>query len=381
MKSIYILAASSLLLCTAACSQVGPEGGNNPYKALELSTKGAEFVQKGSSFTFEYIDRINSESKGDYIISPLSMQFLLGMILDGAQGATADEICSVLGYGKGEVDAVNEYCLSMLEQLPKMDKKTKLNIANAIFVDEGWPLLGSYKSDVGKYYRAEVSNLVFSNGPASLKVINGWCSKHTEGLVPKILDEVSPDILAYLLNALYFKSQWSEKFSKALTAEELFTDESGTKSTVKMMKQEKSYNYTENDVFKAVTIPYGKCDIDGDLYGKFDYAALGHIHMPQTIKCEKGTVRYSGSPLAYSFSESDMICKSVTIAELREKGDADVQTVELSPLHKMRTIKGAFDEMIRDEGLIEARKKDYLRVIIFRPVPELRPAGRRHQSR
>ena len=257
MKSIYILAASSLLLCTAACSQVGPEGGNNPYKALELSTKGAEFVQKGSSFTFEYIDRINSESKGDYIISPLSMQFLLGMILDGAQGATADEICSVLGYGKGEVDAVNEYCLSMLEQLPKMDKKTKLNIANAIFVDEGWPLLGSYKSDVGKYYRAEVSNLDFSNGPASLKVINGWCSKHTEGLVPKILDEVSPDILAYLLNALYFKSQWSEKFSKSLTAEELFTDESGTKSTVKMMKQEKSYNYTENDVFKAVTIPYG----------------------------------------------------------------------------------------------------------------------------
>ncbi|MBQ4027513.1 MAG: hypothetical protein II616_07195, partial [Bacteroidales bacterium] len=172
MKSIYILAASSLLLCTAACSQVGPEGGNNPYKALELSTKGAEFVQKGSSFTFEYIDRINSESKGDYVISPLSMQFLLGMILDGAQGATADEICSVLGYGKGETDAVNEYCLSMLEQLPKMDKKTKLNIANAIFVDEGWPLLGSYKSDVGKYYRAEVSNLDFSNGPASLKVIN-----------------------------------------------------------------------------------------------------------------------------------------------------------------------------------------------------------------
>ena len=105
-------------------------------------------------------------------------------------------------------------------------------------------------------------------------------------------------------------------------------------------------------------------NIDGDLYGKFDYAALGHIHMPQTIKCEKGMVRYSGSPLAYSFSESDMICKSVTVAELREKGDVDVQTVELSPLHKMRTIKGAFDEMIRDEGLIEARKKDYLRVIL-----------------
>ncbi|MBP5522539.1 MAG: serpin family protein [Bacteroidales bacterium] len=256
MKSLYILAASSLLFCAAACSQTGAEG-DNPYKALTLSTKGAEFVQKGTSFTFEYIDRINTESKVDYIISPLSMQFLLGMILDGAQGDTAAEICSVLGYGKGETAVVNDYCLSMLKQLPQMDKKTKLNIASAIFVDEGWPLLDSYKADVGKYYLAEVSNLDFSNGPASLKAINGWCSKHTEGLVPKILDEVREDMLAYLLNALYFKSQWSEKFSKSLTADEPFTDESGAKGIVKMMKQEKTFSYTENDIFQAVTIPYG----------------------------------------------------------------------------------------------------------------------------
>ena len=105
-------------------------------------------------------------------------------------------------------------------------------------------------------------------------------------------------------------------------------------------------------------------NIDGSLYSAFDYAALGHIHMPQTIKTEKGTVRYSGSPLAYSFSESDTICKSVTVAELKEKGSVSVQEIELAPLHKMCTIKGAFGDIIRDEGLIEARKKDYLRVIL-----------------
>ena len=346
MKSIYILAASSLLLCTAACSQVGPEGGNNPYKALELSTKGAEFVQKGSSFTFEYIDRINSESKGDYIISPLSMQFLLGMILDGAQGATADEICSVLGYGKGEVDAVNEYCLSMLEQLPKMDKKTKLNIANAIFVDEGWPLLGSYKSDVGKYYRAEVSNLDFSNGPASLKVINGWCSKHTEGLVPKILDEVSPDILAYLLNALYFKSQWSEKFSKALTAEELFTDESGTKSKVNMMKQEKSYNYTENEVFKAVTIPYGN-----GVYSMTVLLPVGAI---------------AGALIGILAPQDGPVRGRFVAAKVRNQVPHQAQRYPVRHGHAPRFRRGPR----RFQGNVR-----------FRPVPEFRPAGRRHQSR
>lgn len=105
-------------------------------------------------------------------------------------------------------------------------------------------------------------------------------------------------------------------------------------------------------------------NIDGSLYSAFDYAALGHIHMPQSIKADKGVIRYSGSPLAYSFSESDCVPKSVTVAELAEKGSAYVQTIELSPLHKMCTIKGRFDEIISDRGLIEKRGKDYLRIIL-----------------
>ena len=106
-----------------------------------------------------------------------------------------------------------------------MDKKTTLNIANAIFVDDGWPLLDRYKSQVGKYYHATVDNLDFSDGSRSLKVINGWCSDHTDKLIPKVLEEVDPAMLAYLLNALYFKSQWTDKFQASATADRPFTDE------------------------------------------------------------------------------------------------------------------------------------------------------------
>lgn len=230
---------------------------DNPYKSLDLTTKSAEFVQKGGAFSFDYIDRINAEAPGDYIISPLSMQFLLGMILDGAQGQTADEIANVLGYGAGEVQAVNEYCLSMLQQLPALDKMTTLSIANAIFVDDGWPLKDAYKSAIGQYFQAQVSNLDFMDEASSLRAINGWCEKHTNGLIPKILDEVNPEMLAYLLNAMYFKSQWKEKFQNSSTANETFTDESGTKVKVPMMKQNKSHGYAENDIYQAVRLPYG----------------------------------------------------------------------------------------------------------------------------
>ncbi len=252
-----IIAVAAISVSCICCGKIGGGNGNNPYKKLDLTTKSAEFLQKGNDFTFEFIRRVDAAAEKDYIISPLSMQFLLGMILDGAQGETSAEICNVLGYGAGETEAVNEYALSLLRQLPKLDKKTKISIANAIFVDDGWPLLDSYKGTVGKFYEAEVSNLDFQNGPASLKEINGWCSDHTNKLIPKVLDEVDPNMLAYLLNALYFKSQWKEKFHKAATSEETFTPEVGAKRKVDMMKQEKEHQYAENDFFQAVRLRYG----------------------------------------------------------------------------------------------------------------------------
>ena len=135
--------AASLLLAAFSCGKIeDPEDeSDNPRQEIEITTKSADFVQQGLPFTFDYIGRINDATEEDYIISPLSMQFLLGMILAGTRGETAGEICKVLGYGKGEAEAVNEYCLSMLQQLPELDKKTILRIANAIVVNRQYSLL------------------------------------------------------------------------------------------------------------------------------------------------------------------------------------------------------------------------------------------------
>ena len=179
------------------------------------------------------------------------------MTLNGAQGETAAEICKVLGYGAGETDAVNAYALEMLNQLPRLDKRTKLTIANAIFVDNGYPLLGAYESALRKYYAAEVDNLDFSDNAATLKRINDWCSKNTGGLFKKVLDKVDPDVQAYLLNAMYFKSRWAEQFDKKNTSQEEFYNSSCEPTPLPMMKQTKKFNYTENERFQAVRLPYG----------------------------------------------------------------------------------------------------------------------------
>ena len=255
MRKLAIITILGVL--AVSCVKPDDDPKNNPLNPIELSTKSVELVQKGDTFGLAFLEQINAATNKDYVISPLSMQFLLGMVLNGAQGETATQICNVLGYGADDVASVNDFCLSMLQQLHLLDKKTKLSLANAIFVDDGWPLNDSYKKTVGQYYMAEMSNLDFSDNEGSLKAINGWCSKNTNGLIPKVLDEVNSDILAYLINALYFKSQWTDKFPTNATAPEPFTAEDGTKSTVSMMKQTHQMTYTEDNIFRAVRVPYG----------------------------------------------------------------------------------------------------------------------------
>lgn len=90
----------------------------------------------------------------------------------------------------------------------------------------------------------------------------------------------------------------------------------------------------------------GTDNVDVSVFEIFDYTALGHIHRPQNCKSEK--VRYSGSPLKYSFSESNDI-KSITVVELKEKGNLSVNTIPLIPMRDMNEIKGKYDElMLRD---------------------------------
>lgn len=240
-----------------------PDGNNdenpedNPRKELTLAASSQAILQHTNTFAFQFLSRINASVEGDYIVSPLSVQFLLGMLLNGAQGKTADEICQVLGYGAGEVDAVNEFARSMMEQLPALDKKTKLNIANAIVVNQRFPIKDAFKADVVKYYDAEVSNKDFLD-PATVDAINQWASDHTNGLIQKVLDSLNAADLAILMNALYFKGSWMAPFAKDNTTREKFRKESGETAEVDMMKKyNTSLGYREGDGFRAVSLPYG----------------------------------------------------------------------------------------------------------------------------
>lgn len=102
-------------------------------------------------------------------------------------------------------------------------------------------------------------------------------------------------------------------------------------------------------------------NVDASVFADFDYVAPGHIHRAQSAGGER--IRYSGTPLKYSFSEIRHE-KSVTIAELKEKGSLTVHQEPLKPLHDMREIRGSYEELVLRENYQGTDLEDYLHVIL-----------------
>lgn len=114
----------------------------------------------------------------------------------------------------------------------------------------------------------------------------------------------------------------------------------------------------------------GLDNVDAAVFAPFDYTALGHIHGPQNVGGD--TVRYCGTPLKYSFSECAHE-KSVTVVQLKEKGNVSVRTVPLMPLHDVRELRGSYDELLNRQNYAGTATEDYLHITLTdeRDIPDV----------
>ena len=179
-------------------------------RSISLSESGKAYNQAAQGFAFRLLDALY-EGKS-MVASPLSLQMALSLAASGAQGETLQEILDVLGFGTLGKEGMNEYSQSLLNQLPAVDTSICLQMANAMVVRNDIKVVDSYRKNLATYYYANAESLDFSQPEQVMKVVNDWCDQHTHGLIPRILDEVNPLTLAYLMNALYLKAGWSSPF-------------------------------------------------------------------------------------------------------------------------------------------------------------------------
>ena len=265
--------AAALLLVLPSC-ELG--GGSDPEEdpitisspspteqitKVSLSDVQKGYVEAGNSMAFRFLGEIY-EGK-NLICSPLSLQYALAMAANGASGETLQEIIDFLGYGSEGIDALNEYCRILLEQLPAVDLDVKLKVTDALLVNDQFPLLSSFKKTVQDCYYAAVENMSFANPALVAAHINDWASRNTDGFIDRVLEEsdISQDAVAFLMNALYFKANWagdeySPMFRDYATREENFTLSGGKTATLKMMNNMRWHKYAEMDGYMVLALPY-----------------------------------------------------------------------------------------------------------------------------
>lgn len=254
-------AAIALMMVTtwSACSKseddATPDNKNNELRKISLTRAEQDLVNESNNFAFSLFRQVTSDKSE--IVSPISITYALGMLNNGAAGETQKEINKVLGFGTAGADSINAFCRKMLTEAPTLDKLTKVMIANTIYMNKDYELKSDFINKAKTFYDAEPETRDFADGKTR-DVINKWGNDHTEGMIPEVLteEEFSPIAVSYLLNAIYFKGTWAEKFDKDNTKDETFKGYSADKQ-VPMMHQEHEFNYAETDDCQALCLPYG----------------------------------------------------------------------------------------------------------------------------
>ena len=203
-------------------------------------------VKNIDEFTFRMMSSF-SDQKNQFF-SPVSMEFAFATLGEGAGGKTRFEIFKALYLPYNDtVRRVGFACL-----YDKLEKSGNFTLANALWIQVGYPVKGQYLHIVKNYYPAEMYYVNFQQSGV-VKLINGWVSKKTHGRIENIVSKVDPSTKLAITNAVYFKGDWVKKFSKAGLMD--FHTPSGVKK-VKSMEALSHYQYSEYDGFKAVEIPY-----------------------------------------------------------------------------------------------------------------------------
>ena len=244
-------------------------------KEIELADGERKLIESNNDFAFNLFRKARGDKSK--IISPLSITFALGMLNNAADGQTLKEINETLGFGEAGADGINAFCQKMLRESNDLDAKTKALIANTIFVNEGlgYRLQQGFVDKANTYYNAEPQSRDFADGE-TMDVINQWANDHTMGMIPKVLDEDSfdPNVVSYLLNALYFKGMWSDPFDKDLTQNESF---GGGEEVPMMHKMGTDFQYTENDLYQAIRLPYGNGAYRMDIFLPREDKTVGEV--------------------------------------------------------------------------------------------------------
>ena len=238
-KKVMPLLAAAALVMSCSPKYVKPTSSADSASAADAELEFALNFFKKTNQTVSYDENL--------LVSPYSLGVALSMLEEGAEGETKAEIADAL-----------EGRLYAAEDLGGGDDLV-VKSANSLWISDDFSIRNRYVSLLEKDYDAFVTTQNFSD-PATVQAINDWCGENTAGKIPHILDELSPNDVMVLINALYFNAPWAEEFDPKATVNSVFHGIVDDKE-VPMMYRKDKFEYAEYQGCQLIRLPYA-----GDRY-------------------------------------------------------------------------------------------------------------------
>ena len=261
------------------CSQSAAPGGGGPAGPIRVSQVDRAVVSlseapdlpevvAGMDAFASHLHALAAAPSANFTVSPLSIAVAFGMLRAGSRGETATQIDAVFGFppsnrAEGSPhQALNALTAHLVTPPPPPSEQPAptpvVAVANGLFVADGFgPSVEQPFLDLlAAHYGAHPDSVDFGS-PAATETINAWVTKQTHGRIKRLFDQLDPNTMMVLANAVYLKATWVTQFSASATTTGLFTTSAGSSVQAQMMRQTtEPVRYTENDRWQRITLPY-----------------------------------------------------------------------------------------------------------------------------
>jgi len=256
LVAVMVLAG---LLCLH-CSKTTEPSKPTPTPPVDPAVVKKQLVTSSNRFGLSLFAALTTQEgpAKNVFISPLSVSYALAMTYNGAAGLTAEQMAQVLGFEGLSLADMNQCFHDLTEYLTTVDQFTTFEIANSLWCGKGIPTKQSFIDLNRIWFDAEVNTIDFS-ALYAVDTINHWVAEATHDKITEIITPpIDPATVMFLINAIYFKGDWTHPFDTAMTVNGQFHCGDGSDVTIPMMNKDTLFFVAYNDLFEAIDLPYGK---------------------------------------------------------------------------------------------------------------------------
>jgi serine protease inhibitor len=254
---VFIILVSYVTLVYYPGSVLDSAYATSDEKAYSVDPK---LVSANTKFAFALFKMLLTEDTDrNVFISPLSVSIALAMLYNGAEGTTRDAMAKTLNFGNMTLEEINQEYSALIQSLENVDQAVKLLISNSVWMKQEFEpfVKPSFLHSVGTSYDSEMFTRDFSSLQA-VNEINNWVNKQTAGKIKQIMNNLSPELVMFLINAIYFKGTWTTEFDKTKTQQQDFFLGDGSSVKVDMMTTSSNFSYYSGENCEIARLPYGR---------------------------------------------------------------------------------------------------------------------------